>query len=120
MFSKLKYFASSGDIRIQLEAIESLAYIFNRKWIHGQVAIDNGMQLINILQNLYTAIHTKLPGISQADDMDKKSGTLAIRAQFHCSIIAKCFCLRTENWFRLFELCCVDLQIRRGKLPLNF
>lgn len=110
----LTHFAKFNDIRIQLEAIECLAYIFNHKWIHGQ---DTGTQLADIHQQLCDAVYSNLPEISSADDMDKESSDLAIRAQFHCSITASCFCLRKENWFRLFELCCVKFEICRGKVP---
>lgn len=116
MFATLKYFLKLDNIRIQFETVECLAYIFNQKWISGQATADDGLSLTGILGELYGDLCGNLPEISLEDDIDKKSGKLAVRVQFHCSIVANCFCLRNENWFRLFELCCVKMQIRKGKL----
>lgn len=114
IFSTLKHFLKSDDIRIQFEAVESLTHIFNHKWLKGQA--DDNLTLTDILKQIHGDVRKYFPEISPTDDIDKKSSHLAIRAQFHCSIVASCFCLRNDNWFRLFELCCVNLQIKKGKL----
>lgn len=116
MFKTLKYFLKSENIRIQFEAVRSLTYIFNQKWLSGQPTVDDGVSLTDILCQIYGDVSSNLPEISPEDDFDKKSSKLAVRVQFHCSIVASCFCLRRENWFRLFELCCVIMRIRKGKL----
>lgn len=118
LFSTLKHFLKSDHIRIRLETVESLSYIFNHKWISHQTTVDDGLSLTDIFEKLYADVYTNFPESLPADDMDKKSGDLAIRAQFHCSIVANCFCLRQENWFRLFELCCINVRIKKGKKQL--
>lgn len=114
IFSTLKNFLKSENIRIQFETVESLTYIFNHKWLSDQVTADD-LSRTDILEKLYGDVCTSFPEVSPTDDIDKKSGDLAIQAQFHCSLVASCFCLRKENWFRLFELCCFSIQIRKGK-----
>lgn len=115
VFSSLKHFLKSDDIRIQFEAVASLTYIFNHRWISDEAAVGDGSSFTDILQSLYAAVRASFAESLAVDSLDKKSSDLAVRAQFHCSIVANCFCLRKENWFRLFELCCVSMQIRKGK-----
>lgn len=115
VFSRLKFFLKSDDIRIQFEAVTSLTYIFNHRWINDEVAVGDGPIYMDILQKLYGAVRASFLPTLPTENSDKKSCDLAVRAQLHCSIVASCFCLRKENWFRLFELCCFSMQIRRGK-----
>lgn len=116
VFSRLKRFLKSDDIRIQFETVASLTYIFNHKWMSDEVPVGNDSSSTDILQRLYDAVRASFPESSSVDDLDKKSSDLAVRAQFHGSIVASCFCLRKENWFRLFEHCCISMTIRKGKM----
>lgn len=114
IFSMFGHFLNSDNIRIQFKAVECMAYIFNHNWMNSRTTAGDFLTLTNVHEKLCKDICSQRTEILPAHDTDTKSTILAVRAQFYCTIIANCSCLRKKMWFRLFELCCIDIQTRKG------
>lgn len=101
---------------IQYATIESLTKIFDKNWLKYEE--DECLTVKEFHTQLFGALKINEMTINGANDVDRNASNLSVRLQMYCSLISSCFVLRKEIWFRFFDLCCHEIQLKQGQFDM--
>lgn len=88
---------------IQLATVESLSYIFNKKWLFENGSADEDFSLKDFHVELFEKMEMERMIVQTEDDEDTNTRKESVRIQFYGAVIANNYILRKRCLFLLAE-----------------